>query len=122
MHNTLLKRFLYLCSDNRKSKTCAELSRSIQKSKMGGLFAIFVAFTMCGAKAQAQQPGKVPQIGFLTGDSPSAMASRAEKFRQGLRDLGYVEGKNIVIEWRSWEGKLDRQRPLAAELCVSKWT
>jgi ABC-type uncharacterized transport system substrate-binding protein len=71
---------------------------------------------MCGAKAQAQQPGKVPQIGFLTGDSPSAMASRAEKFRQGLRDLGYVEGKNIVIEWRSWEGKLDRQRPLAAEL------
>jgi putative ABC transport system substrate-binding protein len=66
--------------------------------------------------AEAQQPGKVPQIGFLTGDSLSAMASRVETFRQALRELGYIEGKNIVIERRSWEGKLDRQRALAAEL------
>ena len=65
---------------------------------------------------EAQQSKKVPRIGFLTGASLSAMAGRNEAFRQGLRDLGYVEGKNIVIEWRSYEGKADRQRALVAEL------
>ena len=48
--------------------------------------------------AEAQQPTKVPRIGYLTGDFPSAIAARTEAFRQGLRELGYVEGKNIVIE------------------------
>ena len=71
---------------------------------------------MCGAVAQAQQPTKIPRIGFLTATSPSAVAARIEAFRQGLRELGYVEGKNIVIEWRYAEGKLDRLPALAAEL------
>ena len=53
---------------------------------------------------EAQLAVKVPRVGFLTGASLSAMAARNEAFRQGLRDLGYVEGKNIVIEWRSYEG------------------
>jgi putative ABC transport system substrate-binding protein len=66
--------------------------------------------------AQAQQPTKVPRIGFLTAPSPSVQADRTEAFRQGLRELGYVEGKNIVIEWRYAEGKLDRLPALAAEL------
>jgi ABC-type uncharacterized transport system substrate-binding protein len=66
--------------------------------------------------AAAQQPKKVPRIGFLSGASSSAVASRTEAFRQGLRELGYVEGKNIVIEWRYAEGKLDRLPALAAEL------
>ncbi len=66
--------------------------------------------------AQAQQPKKVPRIGFLATISLSALAARIEAFRQGLRVLGYVEGKNIVIEWRSAEGKLDRLPELAAEL------
>jgi ABC-type uncharacterized transport system substrate-binding protein len=66
--------------------------------------------------ADAQQPKKVPRIGFLIGSSPAAIAARIEAFRQGLRDLGYVEGKNIVIEWRYAEGKLDRLPALAAEL------
>ena len=66
--------------------------------------------------AEAQQPKKVPRIGFLADLAASANAARVEAFRQGLRELGYVEGKNIVIEWRSAEGKLDRQRALAAEL------
>jgi putative ABC transport system substrate-binding protein len=69
-----------------------------------------------GAIATAQQPKKVPRIGWLTGSSLSAMTARIEAFRQGLRELGYVEGKNIVIEWRSAEGKTERVPALAAEL------
>jgi putative ABC transport system substrate-binding protein len=72
-------------------------------------------FALCYS-ASAQQPKKAPRIGFLTGDSLSAISDRREAFRQGLRELGYVEGKNIVIEWRSAEGKLDRVPALAAEL------
>jgi putative ABC transport system substrate-binding protein len=65
---------------------------------------------------QAQQAKKVPRIGYLSGSSPSANAARYEAFGQGLRELGYVEGKNIVIEYRYAEGKLDRLPVLAAEL------
>ena len=66
--------------------------------------------------AEAQQPGKVLRIGYLTNASLSAISARREVFLQGLRELGYVEGKNLVIEWRSGEGNRDRQRALAAEL------
>ena len=66
--------------------------------------------------AQAQQSTKIPRIGYLANVSPSVNAARTEAFRQGLRELGYVEGKNIVIEWRSSEGKADRLPGLAAEL------
>jgi len=66
--------------------------------------------------ANAQQPKKVPRIGFLSGDSPTPSSARYEVFRQRLRELGYVEGKNIVIEYRWAEGKLDRFPALAAEL------
>jgi putative ABC transport system substrate-binding protein len=65
--------------------------------------------------AEAQQP-KLPRIGFLFGASPSANAGRIEAFRQGLRELGYIEGKNIVIDVRYAEGKLDHLPGLAAEL------
>jgi len=58
---------------------------------------------------------KVARIGYLTG-SPSSTPARREAFRQGLRELGYVEGKNIVIEWRYLEGKPERASELAAEL------
>jgi putative ABC transport system substrate-binding protein len=66
--------------------------------------------------AEAQQPKKVPRIGVLIALSPSAISDRIEAFRQGLRELEYVEGKNIVIEYRSAEGKFDRLPHLAAEL------
>jgi len=66
--------------------------------------------------AEAQQAGKVPRIGYLSGSSRSSMAPRTEAFRQGLRDLGYVEGKNIVIEWRLAEGNPDRVPTLLADL------
>jgi putative ABC transport system substrate-binding protein len=108
MHNTLLKRFLNICSDNRKAK--------IGNLKWAGLFAIVVALTVCGARAEAQQPTKVPRIGYLSGSGLSVLAARIEAFRQGLRQLGYVEGKNIIIEWRSAEEKFDRLPELAAEL------
>lgn len=68
------------------------------------------------ASAQAQLPIRTPRIGYLIAAPLSASANRTEAFRQGLRDLGYVEGKNITIEWRSAEGKVDLQRALVAEL------
>jgi putative ABC transport system substrate-binding protein len=70
--------------------------------------------------AEAQQTGKVPRIGYLVAASPSSNPARIEAFRQGLRELGYVEGKNIFIEWRYAEGKLDRLPALAAELVLLK--
>ena len=71
--------------------------------------------------AEAQQPGKIPRIGFQSAASSSAMTPRADAFRQGLRELGYVEGKNIIIEWRYAAGKLDRlDGVLRLSSCVSK--
>jgi putative tryptophan/tyrosine transport system substrate-binding protein len=82
------------------------------------LLAIFFLATV--VPAEAQQPGRVPRIGFLITSSPSAIATRMDAFRQGLRELGYVEGKNIVIERRHAEGKSDRLPALAAELVSLK--
>jgi len=64
----------------------------------------------------AQQRAKVPRIGYLTGGAPAALSARINAFREGLRDLGYAEGKNIIIEWRYAEGKPERLPALAAEL------
>ena len=80
------------------------------------LLLIIVALGAGAAIADAQQPAKVPRIGFLSSGSPSSISARTEAFRQGLRELGYVEGKNLVIEYRYAEGKLDRLPALAAEL------
>ena len=77
------------------------------------LGAMFLFFSI---PANAQQQTTIPRIGFLITSSPSAIAPRMDAFRQGLRELGYVEGKNIVIEPRHAEGKLDRLPALAAEL------
>ena len=66
--------------------------------------------------AEAQQPKKVPRIAWLTSSPLSGNANRSEAFRQGLRELGYMEGENIVIEYRSGEGNRDRVPALAVEL------
>jgi putative ABC transport system substrate-binding protein len=66
--------------------------------------------------ASAQQPKKVPRIGYLSPGTSSNVAARTEAFRQGLHDLGYVDGKNIVMEWRHADGKLDHLPAFAAEL------
>ena len=69
-----------------------------------------------GSPTQAQQPAKIPRIGYLGGTSAAAYAGRIEAFLQGLRELGYVEGKNVAIERRFAEGKTDRLSELAADL------
>src|SRR5262245_53715386 len=71
-------------------------------------------FALCGS-ATAQQPKKVPRVGFLW-DSPAVFPDEIEAFRQGLRDLGYVEGRTIAIEYRWAEGKPERMHELAEEL------
>jgi len=95
-------------SDNRKS--------AIQNRKWLGLSIIAFVLVVAGAVAQAQQPTKIPRIGYLIATSPSVISARIDAFRQGLRDVGYVEGKSIVIDYRWAERKLDRLPALAAEL------
>jgi putative ABC transport system substrate-binding protein len=72
-------------------------------------------FALC-VSAEAQQPKKVARIGFLSTLPLAALSNRIEAFQQGLRELGYLEGKNIVIDYRWDEGKTDRLADLAAEL------
>jgi putative tryptophan/tyrosine transport system substrate-binding protein len=116
MSKAILIRLWHSPSDNRKSKTCGERRRTIQNLNWVGIVACIITLEMCGVVAEAQQPTKIPRIGFLAGVALPALSSRTEAFRQGLRELGYVEGKNIIIEWRSAEGKTDRLPALAAEL------
>ena len=88
----------------------------MQMKKAAVPILVAVILLAVGVTAEAQQPKQVPRIGYLTGSSASARSARIEAFGQGLRELGYVEGKNIVIEYRYAEEKLDRLPVLAAEL------
>jgi putative ABC transport system substrate-binding protein len=75
---------------------------------------------MTVANVEAQQSAKIHRIGILELASPAASASQLKAFQQGLRELGYLEGKNIILEYRYADGKLDRLPELAAELVGSK--
>jgi putative ABC transport system substrate-binding protein len=99
-------RFSFL-SDNRKSK--------IQNRKWVGIFAI-VLILVGGVETRAQQQKKIPRLGYLTGFEATRESARSNVFRRALRELGYIDGRNIVIEYRSTEGKSDRHRELVAEL------
>src|SRR5215470_17270244 len=80
-----------------------------------------VALTLASFRlAEAQQPKKLARVGYLTGSSLSGNPDRIMAFRRGLRELGYIEAKNIVIEWRSAEGNRDREQTLAIELTQLK--
>ena len=81
-----------------------------------GLLTIFVTLAVCGAVALAQQPARIHRIGILSPVSGSVFPARVEVFRRRLRELGYVEGKNIFIEYRYVEGKRERLPDLVAEL------
>jgi putative tryptophan/tyrosine transport system substrate-binding protein len=77
-------------------------------------------FALC-MSAEAEQPTKIPRIGYVSGaGDPQTPGLWVESFRQGLRDLGYIEGKNILIEYRYIEGKLDKASALVAELVQLK--
>ena len=71
---------------------------------------------MCGVVAEAQQPKKVPRIGYLSLGNPASESTRSEGIRLALRERGYIEGENIATEYRYAEGKHDRYPELAAEL------
>ena len=101
-------RWLESFSDNLKSK--------IENRKWAGLFAIVLALTLVGARAEAQQPKKVFRIGYLSSSDPVSESTRSEGIRQRLRELGYIEGQNIAIEYRYSEGKLNWLAELADEL------
>jgi putative tryptophan/tyrosine transport system substrate-binding protein len=85
------------------------------KKKVVGVALSALLFALC-VPAEAQQPKKVARIGCLSALTPSAAAPYIEAFRQGIRDLGYIEGQNIAIECRYAEEKLERQPALIAEL------
>jgi putative tryptophan/tyrosine transport system substrate-binding protein len=98
----------WLRSDNRKSK--------IENRKWAGIFAIALTFAFGGAVTQAQQTGKVPRIGYLDNSTASGSKGLLEVFRQELTKLGWIEGKNITIEYRFAEQKNERLPELAADL------
>ena len=85
-------------------------------SKRNFVFALGAIFLTLSFPVEAQQAAKVYRIGLLSARSSSSESNRTEAFRQGLRELGYVEGKNIIIEYRYAEGKFERLPDLAAEL------
>jgi putative ABC transport system substrate-binding protein len=77
-----------------------------------GVFLLALSYSV-----EAQQPAKLPRIGFVSADGdPKYPGSRVEAFRQALRDLGYIEGKNILIEYRDLAGKTDQIPTLVTEL------
>jgi putative ABC transport system substrate-binding protein len=90
------------------------------KKNIFGFTLCAMLFALC-LPVQAQQPTKVPRIGYVSARAAVSLPrSSSEGFRQGLRDLGYIEGKNIVVEYRYSEGKNDRMPSLVAELVQIK--
>ncbi|MGZ8497333.1 MAG: ABC transporter substrate-binding protein [Candidatus Binatia bacterium] len=112
------KSFRAIFSDSFSGNPIEAARTKIQNLKWPKLVAIFLAFALFGAVAEGQQQTTVPRIGFLVIGSASDPRTllRLEAFRQGLRDLGYIEGKTITVEHRSAEGKSDRLPELAEEL------
>jgi putative tryptophan/tyrosine transport system substrate-binding protein len=82
----------------------------------GAIILFAVMLLAVAVITEAQQPKKVPRMGYLCPTRPSSLLTRTEAFRQGLKELGYIEGKNIALEYRWGEGKVDRLPDLAGEL------
>jgi putative ABC transport system substrate-binding protein len=108
----------YLCfqSGNLKPVLSNAEGSKIENLKWVGLLAIVVGLTVCGARAEAQQTGKVARIGFLDNSTASGIAVLSEAFRQELSKLGWIEGKNLIIEYRFSEQKRERLPELALDL------
>ena len=91
-------------------------SKMNSMSEKGVVWLLATLLLATVSTAQAQQPKKVPRIGYLSSLDPATESARAEAIRLALRELGYIEGQNIAIEYRYAEGKRDRAPELAAEL------
>src|SRR5262247_940073 len=85
------------------------------KRKITILTLCAMLLALCGS-AEAQQPKKVPRIGYLSPSDAATEPTRSEPIRRALRELGYIDGQNIAIEYRYAEGKVDRFSELTAEL------
>jgi putative ABC transport system substrate-binding protein len=105
------KGFLFLFPPDLCSVT---LKFAIRNSKSAIL--VCALLSALSFSAEAQQPAKVPRVGMLVAGSVSSYKSRIDAFRRGLSELGYMEGKNILIDYRYAEGKVDRYPDLAADL------
>src|SRR5262245_57570660 len=92
---------------------------AMKKVAASSILVAALVLTFAGI-ADAQQPGKIFRIGFLDGSTASGMAGLLEAFRQEMSKLGWIEGKNISIEYRFAEGKLERLPELAADLVRHK--
>jgi ABC-type uncharacterized transport system substrate-binding protein len=112
MYNKFPVRFVFSCSENRQSK--------IVNLKGLGLSVTVFVLLVVGAVTHAQQPTKTPRVAFLGTASAYLVADRVDAFRKGLRELGYLDGQNILLEYRFGEGKSDEVTSLAMELARSK--
>jgi putative ABC transport system substrate-binding protein len=83
-------------------------------------FLVVMVLLALGVITEAQQPKKVPRIGYLSSSDPATESTRAEAIRLALRELNYIEGQTIAFAYRYAEGKVDRLHELAAELVRSK--
>src|SRR6266487_2093723 len=92
---------------------------AMKKARVSSILFVVVLFAVA-IIAEAQQPKKVPRIGYLSNNDPATESTRSEAIRLGLRELGQIEGQNIAIEYRYAEGKSDRYPELAAELVHSR--
>ena len=112
MIKSSLRRFLFSDSDNPKSK----IGTADEHLKSARFVMLVITFVICAAVAHAQQTGKIRRIGFLDNSSASGNAPLLETFRQEMRKLGWIEGKNFTFEYRYADGQFDRLPDLAADL------
>ena len=97
-------------------KMVFNLKSKIENPKLVGIIALVFTFAVGGAVVEAQQPKKMPRIGYLSNVDPATESIRSEAIQLALRERGYIEGQTIAIEYRYAEGKIDRFPELAAEL------
>jgi len=102
-------------SSTEQAQPCVRHEGEMNKRKLGSCALCAMLFALCSS-AEAQQPKKVPRMGYLAGSDAATESTRAESIRLALRELGYIEGQNIAFEYRYAEGKQDRYPELAAEL------
>src|SRR5499426_1699334 len=97
-----------------------KLTNEGQMKKAAVPILVAVILLTLGVVTEAQQPTKVPRVGYLSNADAATDSARAEGIRLALRELGYIEGQNIAFEYRYAEGKVDRAPELAAELVLLK--